>query len=554
MASNTNKAYRIVTNAFIAAVIFVLLCFATAYSAAAEDTGLPANYKPRESDNRDLSDFTGQNRYGIPWHQFKNILTDERIKVQDILVVCEPEDEWSDEEPVADLSFRIYNSTTQETEAVVTTDSAGILKMPSLKRGHTYILFADSNKYIIEGAHNIYLWVLAAGDQGVSASGVYDHKTNYIRINDDDPIPTGYLTPLAQITVNKPSGSFSDPSYFPMKLPVTYAGKPAPDGIRFRLTSAEAGTVEAVTKGGYISADLFEDNDYTVHVDNNTYGIGTFALTVKDKSEHKYIESINGTVLSGDRYCYDHTCCQGCKELVIVRKGDVSRSGKISSLKKYNGTNTPQATVTGMDFKTMLLLVRYPAVKLPAGCGVSDYDAVELTLANPHRWEKCKITDTEFTVNQMLPHKRPVKKVYQLKNGKLETLPFTQKSTDSVEFKINSMSLYPVVIEYSKTQPSVAIAKPKPTKIKKLKSGKKKFTVTWKKQTKNTTGYQIQYSTKKSFKNAKTVTVKGAKKTKRTITKLKSRKRYYVRIRTYRTAGGQTVYSGWSKARKVKVR
>ena len=151
--------------------------------------------------------------------------------------------------------------------------------------------------------------------------------------------------------------------------------------------------------------------------------------------------------------------------------------------------------------------------------------------------------------------------MYQLKAGKLEALKFSQKNRDSVEFVMNSMSLYPVVIEYAKDAPSSSaatavkpLAKPKATVIKKLKAGKKKITVTWKKRTKNTTGYQIQYSTKKNFKKAKTVKVKGAKKTKKTIKKLKSRKRYYVRIRTYRTKGGKTVYSRWSKAKTVRVR
>jgi phosphodiesterase/alkaline phosphatase D-like protein len=95
------------------------------------------------------------------------------------------------------------------------------------------------------------------------------------------------------------------------------------------------------------------------------------------------------------------------------------------------------------------------------------------------------------------------------------------------------------------------------TKITSLKKGKKKITVKWKKK-KQITGYQIQYSTDKKFKkNRKTVTVK-AKKTSRTITKLKSKKKYYVRIRTYKTvkSNGKTKksYSGWSAVKSVKTK
>jgi len=95
---------------------------------------------------------------------------------------------------------------------------------------------------------------------------------------------------------------------------------------------------------------------------------------------------------------------------------------------------------------------------------------------------------------------------------------------------------------------------PKGTTIKSLTAGKKKVTVKWKKQAKNTNGYQIQYSTSKKFAKAKTKVVKGKKKTKITLKKLKSKKKYYVRVRTYKTIKKVKCYSGWSKAKKVKVK
>lgn len=95
---------------------------------------------------------------------------------------------------------------------------------------------------------------------------------------------------------------------------------------------------------------------------------------------------------------------------------------------------------------------------------------------------------------------------------------------------------------------------PKGTSIKKLTKGKKSFTVQWKKQTKQTTGYQIQYGLKKNFKKAKTKTIKKNKTTKVKIKKLKKKKTYYVRIRTYKTVNGKKYYSAWSKAMKVKTK
>ena len=92
-------------------------------------------------------------------------------------------------------------------------------------------------------------------------------------------------------------------------------------------------------------------------------------------------------------------------------------------------------------------------------------------------------------------------------------------------------------------------------KLGKVKSPKKaQIKVTWKKQTKQTTGYQIQYGTKSNFKGAKTVTISKNKTTSATIKKLKSKKKYFVRIRTFKKDGKKKSYSDWSKAKSVKVK
>lgn len=96
---------------------------------------------------------------------------------------------------------------------------------------------------------------------------------------------------------------------------------------------------------------------------------------------------------------------------------------------------------------------------------------------------------------------------------------------------------------------------PKGTAISKLAKAKKAFTIKWKKQRTQTTGYQIQYSLKKSFKSGKkTVTIKNNKTIKKKIKKLKAKKKYYVRIRAYKTAKGKNYYSSWSKIKAVKTK
>ena len=103
--------------------------------------------------------------------------------------------------------------------------------------------------------------------------------------------------------------------------------------------------------------------------------------------------------------------------------------------------------------------------------------------------------------------------------------------------------------------------KPPAKAVKRLKKGKRSFTVSWKKagkaEKKVIDGYQIRYSLKKNFKAAKagSVKTKTVKKTaaKATVKKLKAGKTYYVQIRTFKKVGGVKYYSSWSKTRKVKT-
>ena len=98
------------------------------------------------------------------------------------------------------------------------------------------------------------------------------------------------------------------------------------------------------------------------------------------------------------------------------------------------------------------------------------------------------------------------------------------------------------------------ISKPKSASIKKVKGAKKAILVTWKKVS-GVSGYEIQLATNKKFKkNKKTVTIKKQKTTKTTVKKLKAKKKYYVRIRTYKTVNGKKVYSSWSKVKSVKTK
>ena len=96
---------------------------------------------------------------------------------------------------------------------------------------------------------------------------------------------------------------------------------------------------------------------------------------------------------------------------------------------------------------------------------------------------------------------------------------------------------------------------PKGTSMKSVSAQKKGFKVKYKKQATQTSGYQIQYATDKKFtKNKKTITLKGNKNTTKTISKLKAKKKYYVRVRTYKTVSKKNYYSDWSKSKTVTTK
>lgn len=95
----------------------------------------------------------------------------------------------------------------------------------------------------------------------------------------------------------------------------------------------------------------------------------------------------------------------------------------------------------------------------------------------------------------------------------------------------------------------------KKTIIKSAKSKRKKNALVQWKKVSGVTGYQIQFArNKKMTRNKKLITIKKAKTTKATIKKLKSRKKYYIRVRAYKVINKKKYYGKWSKIKTVKIK
>lgn len=166
--------------------------------------------------------------------------------------------------------------------------------------------------------------------------------------------------------------------------------------------------------------------------------------------------------------------------------------------------------------------------------------------------KKIKLSTTAYTYSGKV--KKPAVTVYDSKGRKVSSKSYTvayskgRKNVGRYTVKVTAKG------SYTGTLKATFTIKPKGTGLSSLSGSSKGFTARWKKQTAQTTGYQIQYSTSSKFKSAKTVTVAKNKTTSKKITKLKAKKKYYVRVRTYKTVGKTKYYSAWSKAKAVTTK
>ena len=152
------------------------------------------------------------------------------------------------------------------------------------------------------------------------------------------------------------------------------------------------------------------------------------------------------------------------------------------------------------------------------------------------------------------PAEKPTVKPTEKPTAAPTNPPVSNSGLPSVAPSTSTITPNPSPTPNSATTAPKIVAKSKSASIKKVKAAKKAVSVQWKKVG-GVKGYQVQVATDKKFKkNKKAVTIKKQKTTKTTVKKLKAKKKYYVRIRTYKTVNGKKVYSSWSKVKSVKTK
>ena len=229
-------------------------------------------------------------------------------------------------------------------------------------------------------------------------------------------------------------------------------------------------------------------------------------------------------------------------QAVVVQDEDKTLvSGTDYKLSYKNNTNagTATVTITGIgnytDSVNKTFTIKKAANKITASNFTRSYSANAQT-----------ITLGAKATGGTLKYKSSNTKVKVTSAGKV-TIP--AKFTGTVKITITAGNS-----NYNTATKTVTITVPSKTTLSSVSSPSAgKMKVTWKKNT-AVTGYQIQYSLKSSFASPKTVTVSKNTQTSTTISSLTKGKKYYVRIRSFKTVSGKKYYSAWSASKATTIK
>ena len=339
-------------------------------------------------------------------------------------------------------------------------------------------------------------------------------------------------------------------------------------GHDYQVTKSEV-TAPTCTSGGYTTITYTCSRCGASYTQQGSY---TSALG------HTYVKTANSAACTSAGYL-TYTCsrCGSSYRTAQAALGHSYVNGVCSRCGK--GNTIAGATVASIANQSYAGKAITPAVKVSFGSRVlkqgTDYT---LTYRNNKNVGTASVTITGkgiYSGSKTVTFKIVKTSVATLKYSSVSNKTYNgKKRTPSVTVKNGSVKLTKnkdYTISYSKNKNigrAVITIKgkgsytgtkkiyfnivPKKASLTKVVSNTKgRMGVTWKKVS-GITGYQIQYSTSSSFQNAKTVTVKG--KTSRVIKGLKRGKRYYVRIRTYKTVSKVKYYSAWSGTKKVTIK
>ncbi len=306
-----------------------------------------------------------------------------------------------------------------------------------------------------------------------------------------------------------------------------------------------------VTKG----TEKLTGADFTVKYENNinpgtakaiVTGAGVYTGTVTKEftiEASKGISSAGFTVtLSQTSYTYDG---KAKEPAVTVTKGTEKLRGTDFTVKYENNIKpgTAKAIVTGAGVYTGTVTKEFT---------IKEAKKKNIGLTCKKVFTK-KYGDKAFSLQAKavkgakITYKTSDKKVAVVdKKGKV-TIKGTGIATITVKATASGYNAKTLKVTV-KVSPSKASA----PSLKTLRG--RKLKVSWKKD-RRATGYQVQYCTSKAFKKGvKTITISKNKTLTKTIPKLTKGKRYYVRVRAYKSVKvnkkTQKLYGAWSSVKR----
>ena len=184
---------------------------------------------------------------------------------------------------------------------------------------------------------------------------------------------------------------------------------------------------------------------------------------------------------------------------------------------------------------------------------VKEADKAALNKAISDAKAKLKET-TKYTAESLITLNNAVVKAETVSNNAKATQKEIAEAAGEISKATAGLTLN-TIVQPSDEKATTKVNAPKAQNVKSAKAtGTNKIKVTWKKN-KETSGYQIKVATNRKFtKNVRTVNIKKAATTSKTIKKLKKSKTYYVKMRAYVTSGTKKVYGKYGKIKQVTVK
>ena len=260
------------------------------------------------------------------------------------------------------------------------------------------------------------------------------------------------------------------------------------------------------------------------------------------------------------------TYCKSCQ--AVIKKEVIPRINKVSlsyAKTTYSGSaKKPSVTVydiNGDKIPSSQYTVKYPSGRVNVG-------TYSVTVTFKGKYTGAKTVKFQIVAQSSAKLKATLSASSYHYNGKSKKPTVTVKNSAGkkisssyykVTYPTNSKKVgtYKVKItfkgNYTGTKYVYFKVNPAKSAVTKLTAGSKKLTVKLAKSTSGS-GYQVQYSTSKSFKSKKTKTVKSNKITTVTLKGLKAKKTYYVRVRSFKKVSGKTYYSAWSYVKYKKTK